>query len=147
MLRNRLDYSRHNRTDSRIILGFDIGGSHVSAMAATVARPFNGAQVSFNLNDKGSATYLFNQIEQVGHRVLSAVNSSSAVKGIAVAVPGPFDYANGVSWLQHKFPAWYGVNVRRHFATQFSLDAKDVVFLNERAALLGSIAYWILWRG
>jgi glucokinase len=51
-------------------------------------------------------------------------------------MPGPFDYSRGVSWLQHKFSAWYSVNVRKHLAIRFAIDEKDVVFLNDADAFL-----------
>jgi glucokinase len=39
--------------------------------------------------------------------------------GIAFAVPGPFDYEQGVSLLRHKFAALYDVNLRREFESRF----------------------------
>jgi glucokinase len=51
-------------------------------------------------------------------------------------VPGPFDYSNGISRLQHKLASWYGLNVRRHLAIRFGVDEKDVLFLNDADAFL-----------
>jgi glucokinase len=88
------------------------------------------------LNEGGSATYLFDRVAEVGRMALAALTSSEVIVGIAVAMPGPFDYSRGVSWLQHKFSAWYSVNVRKHLAIRFGIDERDVVFLNDADAFL-----------
>ena len=129
---------RHSATSKKygIVLGFDLGGSHVAAMAAKVSNLFDGKGASLALDEGGSATYLLDRVDEVGRMALAELASSEVVIGIAVAVPGPFDYSNGVSWLQHKFSAWYGVNVREHLAIRFGIDEKDIVFLNDADAFL-----------
>lgn len=139
MRRNLSDSELDNRatsTGNGIILSFDLGGSHVAAMAAKLSDPFNGAITSLTLDEGGSATYLFDRFEEVGRLALSALKLTSDLAGIAVAVPGPFDYSNGVSWLQHKFASWFGTNIRRHLAIRFGVDEKDVLFLNDADAFL-----------
>ena len=84
-------------TSSGVVLSFDLGGSHVAAMAARVSSPFNGTRASLALNEGGSATYLFDRVEEVGRMALAALASSDVIVGIAVAMPGPFDYSRGVS--------------------------------------------------
>jgi glucokinase len=128
----------HRMTSSynRTILSFDIGGSHIAATAVKVIDPFNGTKISLDLDECGSATYLFHRLEEVGRLSLSALNSSSELAGIVVAIPGPFDYPNGVSWLRHKFASWYGINVRAHLAIRFGVHEKDVLFLNDADAFL-----------
>src|ERR1700746_3342915 len=98
-------------TSSGVVLSFDLGGSHVAAMAARVSSPLNGTEASLALDEGGSATHLFDRVDEVGRMTLSALIPSAVIVGIAVAVPGPFDYSNGVSWLRHKFSAWYSVNI------------------------------------
>ena len=105
-------------------------------MAARLNDPFNGAITSVALDEGGSATYLFDRFDEAVCLALSALNFSSDLAGIAVAVPGPFDYSNGISWLQHKFASWHGVNVRRHLASRFGIGEKDVLFLNDADAFL-----------
>ncbi len=55
-------------------------------------------------------------------------------------MPGPFDYAKGISWMKHKLPYLYGVNVSEALATRFGWKASQVRFLNDAAAyLLGEV--------
>ena len=123
-------------TDNGIILSFDLGGSHVAAMAARLNDSFSGVMRSLALDEGGSATYLFDRFDEVGRLAISALNVSAPLAGIAVALPGPFDYSNGISRLQHKFASWYGINVRRHLAIRFGIEEKDVLFLNDADAFL-----------
>src|SRR5271170_1550916 len=123
-------------TSSGVVLSFDLGGSHVAAMAARISSPFDGTRASLALNESGSATYLFDCVDEVGRMALAALTSSEDIIGIAVAMPGPFDYSRGVSWLQHKFSAWYSINIRNHLAIRFRIDEKNVVFLNDADAFL-----------
>lgn len=139
MRRNLSDAYRDNRptsADGGIILSFDLGGSHVAAMAASLSDGSEGVPTSLGLDESGSAKYLFDRFEEAGHSAISALNLSSDLAGIAVAVPGPFDYSSGISWLQHKFASWYGLDVRQHLAMRFGVVDKDVLFLNDADAFL-----------
>ncbi|WP_187142972.1 ROK family protein [Terriglobus albidus] len=113
-----------------------MGGSHVAAMAAPLNSPFAGTSASAALDEGGSASYLFDRIEGAARVALSALTPPAVIVGIAVAMPGPFDYANGISLLQHKFAAWYGVDVRKHLAVRFGIDEENIVFLNDADAFL-----------
>jgi glucokinase len=55
-------------------------------------------------------------------------------------MPGPFDYTQGISWMKHKMPYLYGVNVSEALAARFGWKASQVRFLNDAAAyLLGEV--------
>ncbi|HUX46320.1 MAG TPA: ROK family protein, partial [Terracidiphilus sp.] len=57
-----------------------------------------------------------------------------------LAMPGPFDYATGVSWMQHKLPYLYGIDLRAKLCAAFGWQPDQVRFLNDAAAyLLGEI--------
>jgi glucokinase len=71
------------------------------------------------------------------------VKASEGVEGIEgaeLAMPGPFDYAKGISWMKHKMPYLYGVNVSEALAARFAWKPGQVRFLNDAAAyLLGEV--------
>ena len=58
------------------------------------------------------------------------------VDGAALAFPGPFDFAAGVSWMKHKLPYLYGVNLRGELAAHFGWQPAQVRFLLDSAAFL-----------
>jgi glucokinase len=65
-----------------------------------------------------------------------AMASVRCVEGAVLAMPGPFDYEEGVSWMRHKMPYLYGVNLRRALAKQLGWKDEQVQFLNDAAAFL-----------
>lgn len=120
------------------VLVYDVGGSHISAAV------FH--QQTCALQGVTSAGYPAEQSTETFLDVLhslgtSATHGDSAIHGAALAMPGPFDYETGVSYMQHKLPYLYGVNLREALAARFEFGPAHVRFLNDAAAyLLGEIS-------
>ena len=69
-----------------------------------------------------------------------ASQGSAGILGAGLAMPGPFDYAAGVSQMRHKLTYLYGVDLRGALAARFGWQPRQVRFLNDAAAyLLGEI--------
>ena len=75
--------------------------------------------------------------EEIAAVLQKAIGTTEGLKGVGVAIPGPFDYARGIFLMQHKFPAVYGVSFRKltrlpeHIELRFHHDVNSL--------LLGSI--------
>ena len=63
-----------------------------------------------------------------------AINGHGGVLGASLAMPGPFDYEAGVSWMQHKLAYLYGFDLRGALARHFAWAAAKIRFLNDAAA-------------
>ena len=50
--------------------------------------------------------------EEIAAALKEAIGPTEGLKGVGVAIPGPFIYAEGVFLMRHKFPAVYGVSFR-----------------------------------
>ncbi len=62
------------------------------------------------------------------------------VKKVGVDIPGPFDYAAGVSLMKHKYTAIYGVPLRNWFYEIFG-EGVEVSFIHDSAAFIsGAVA-------
>jgi glucokinase len=62
------------------------------------------------------------------------------IEGAELAMPGPFDYEKGISWIKHKMAYLYGVNVSEALAARFGWKATQVRFVNDAGAyLLGEV--------
>ena len=124
-------------SDNRVLV-YDVGGSHISAAV------FDGESCS--LSGVVSAGYPSEQTTETFLNVLyslaaKAMQGDSEVHGASLAMPGPFDYDAGVSWMQHKLAYLYGVDLRRALAAHFGWPASRVHFLNDAAAyLMGEVA-------
>jgi glucokinase len=71
---------------------------------------------------------------------IAAGDGFEHVHGASLAVPGPFDFAAGVSLMRHKLPYLYGIDLRQKLAERFGWQPAQVQFLlDARAFLLGEI--------
>lgn len=50
--------------------------------------------------------------EAIAAALAAAIGPTEGLKGVGIAIPGPFDYARGVFLMKHKFPAVYGCSFR-----------------------------------
>ena len=93
------------------IVSIDLGGSHVSAGRIDVASGRVRTFLRVPLPPNAGRDELLARITGVAADVVEG-----AVDGVGVAVPGPFDYANGVCLLTHKLEPLHGVDLRRALA-------------------------------
>jgi glucokinase len=120
------------------VLVFDIGGSHVSASVCL--------ESSYRLGPVVSALYPAERTSGAFVDFLYSLGTKASVgfegvSGAELAIPGPFDFKNGVSLMQHKLPYLYGVDLRQLLAARFGWHPSNVRFLLDSAAfLLGEIA-------
>ena len=93
-------------------LVMDIGGSHVSAavvdLAARELMPRTRRRAYADAS--GSAGSILDTWAFVALDTL-APQSPADIAAIGIAMPGPFDYAAGVSLMRHKYQALYHVDV------------------------------------
>lgn len=121
-----------------IVAGVDIGGSHITvslvdlasrtAVAGTMLRTSIDAAA-----DKESIIKAWSSVirECFGQAQLPPSR-------IGVAMPGPFDYEQGISLMkdQGKFASLYGGNVRQLLASSIGLEPDNIRFTNDAACFL-----------
>lgn len=83
--------------------------------------------------------------EEIAAALKEAIGPTEGLKGVGVAIPGPFDYAEGVFLMQHKFHTVYGVSFRE--LTQLPEPVASRFHHDVNALLLGSIRMLGLERG
>ncbi len=71
----------------------------------------------------------------------TAAEADLVVVAGGVAVPGPFDYQQGVSLIRHKFAALYGRSLRQPLEDRLGLP---MAFLNDAAAFALGV-WWSEW--
>ena len=121
------------------ILVFDVGGSHI-ACAVFGLRDASITNVSrIAVNADGSLEQFAEALQNVAAQTLPP---TSPVMGIALAMPNPFDYKNGVSFMKHKYQHLYGINLRSVISNRFNCDPASICFLNDASAfLLGELSH------
>jgi len=127
------------------VLVYDIGGSHASA-AICAPRTFHILGTSrAPLPDDGSghphsgnpAFGFVRLLHALGHRAADLADIPlSSIAGAGLAMPGPFDYEQGVSHMRHKLPSLFGVDLKSAIAARFCWQPSQVCFVNDAAAFL-----------
>jgi glucokinase len=119
------------------VLVYDVGGSHISAAVCYKEGFRLGPVVRANQPEEQSSEAFVEVLYSLGKKAAEGVDG---VEGAELAMPGPFDYDKGISWMEHKMPFLYGVNVSEALAARFGWKASQVRFLNDAAAyLLGEV--------
>ena len=124
------------------VLGIDIGGSHISACMVNLdsASFLRETEVHVKVDPSGSA-------ESLTGAWAAAIKESFAkahepIGYIGIAMPGPFDYEEGISLITglHKFESLYGLNVKELLAQELGISPENIRFINDASAfLLGEV--------
>ncbi|WP_079240081.1 ROK family protein [Chryseobacterium indologenes] len=119
------------------IVGIDIGGSHITL-----------AQVDAGKREIISSTYVREHVDAFENKEIIFNAWVSAIEKVAhdlvkenlligIAMPGPFDYENGISLMQQgKFIDIYQVNIKEELAKRLDISQKQIHFVNDAAAFM-----------
>ncbi len=119
-------------------MGIDVGGSHISAalvdMETCAILP--GSYVRREINTQRSVDEIINDWGEVIEASTKVFDNVSGKIGIAM--PGPFDYDNGISMIrdQNKYEVLYQLNVRELLAVRLGMSAGGIKFLNDAECFL-----------
>ncbi len=82
-------------------IGADVGGSHISTVLVDIqtGNMVIESKSEQNINNQASAEEIFNDWSIAIKKTMSFVNADE-IAGIGFAMPGPFDYENGVALLK-----------------------------------------------
>ena len=124
-------------TATGVVGALDIGGTHVAAGRVRLASAKVEPDARVRLELTGETKLL--------ERILEAARSiaTAETRCFGVAVPGPFDYDQGICLVSHKLHGLYGINVRRELALAVGLSDHAVSFLNDAEAFV--LGEW--WAG
>lgn len=121
-------------------IGLDIGGTHITAgvINKTEMKVIDASiyKESFNSN------LPVNQVMAIWKRVINTAIENSKVEnvtGIAVCMPGPFDYEKGICWIkdQSKYEHFYGLNVRELLLESLNFSNDFPVLFENDAVCFG----------
>ena len=120
------------------VLGVDIGGSHITASLVNLEQRtlISDSFVRISVNSKADAAAILNSWSQVIEDAYSGYKS--VPKKIGIAMPGPFDYHNGICLIkeQEKFQSLYRIDVKTELAKRLNITPSNIKFINDAAAFL-----------
>lgn len=122
---------------SSYYLGIDVGGSHITLNLVDAATfdllPESTVREPLDTHTRAS---LILDVFDRAIRACAAKVGPSAVKGVGLAIPGPFTYGEGICRItpfQNKYEQMFGVNFRQFLSHALDDAAKPVVFNNDAA--------------
>ena len=118
------------QNNAQVILAIDAGGTFLKSalfeaenLLVPLAEVPTCSNGTFEEIKNAFLTVYQNAVEQAGNKIT----------GIAVSVPGPFDYVNGIFRMEHKFQA-----VKDYCMKDF-FPAMPITFLHDANAFLGGV--------
>lgn len=125
------------------VAGVDIGGSHITAAVIDLgSRRVQKETVCRKLVDaNGSLEEILSSWSEAIQNCINTIPDQEIYIGIAM--PGPFDYAAGISYIkeQDKFNSLYAVNVKQAVASRLGISACNIQFINDAASFLKGEVY------
>ena len=118
------------------LIGVDIGGSHISA--ASVKWDGEKAKIlNFSEADVDSHSCADQLISSWANVIRSAAGDSRDFR-IGIAMPGPYDYPNGISLIkdQGKMKSLYGLSVKNLLSHCLEVSPESIAFTNDAEAFL-----------
>jgi glucokinase len=118
--------------------GVDIGGSHITAALVNLdsGQLIEESYVRHHLDPSGTK----DEIIDTWAETIKACNRnySENIFPVSLAMPGPFDYEEGVSLITglHKFESLYGLNVKELLAASLHIDPGMIQMNNDAICYL-----------
>ena len=120
------------------VIGADIGGSHITAGLVNIVAGTmeHGTVVRRTVDPHAPANDIMAAWSESIQEAARFFDGASY--RIGIAMPGPFDYANGISLIKgfNKYESLYGLNVKEMLAQRLTTTAADIKLKNDAAAFL-----------
>lgn len=124
--------------DKHIAIGADIGGSHITCAAVDLSsgKILRNTLTEKPVNNKAAANVIIDVWSGALKEALSKVPAGN-VKGIGFAMPGPFDYVKGISYIKGvaKYENLYGFNITDAISSALRVREGFLIrFMNDASA-------------
>jgi predicted NBD/HSP70 family sugar kinase/mannose-6-phosphate isomerase class I len=133
MSKHTNDRSPREVASTDLRLGVDIGGTHITAALVRDGVLLPETLRRAAIDPAGEAGTLLDDWGELINTVLSL--GGGTVKSIGLAMPGPFDYPNGISMITglDKYESLYGLNIREGLRARLTQKDLPICFENDAA--------------
>lgn len=123
------------------LLGVDVGGSHITAALIDLANgcTIEKSYVRNHVPTHGEAEEILQVWTDTIATVFAQVDDLKKDSiYLGIAMPGPFDYVNGISLItgKQKYESLFGVDIRSYLAQRLELSKQHISFKNDAEAFL-----------
>jgi glucokinase len=123
-------------TSHSIVIGADIGGSHITAaqIDLTDRRLIASSLVRLHVDSMAAA----DEVIAVWAKAIKQAAQKTEFQKICLAMPGPFDYEEGICLIsdQSKYPALYALNVKELLGVALNIQPSAIYINNDAACFL-----------
>ncbi len=132
--------------NQKFIIGVEVGGGHISAALVTTAGDIVPDTVKYFRIDSGASAD--DVLKKWVLPIKSVMNKAKLedILGISFAMPGAFDYKNGIALFQGngKYDALYNLNITEEVSDRLSLNTPlPMRYINDATAF----AIGACWKG
>lgn len=121
-----------------LILGVDIGGSHITSALVDLEKRavVEGSLSRKHIDSHGTYPEIISSWASAMQESLK--NGTSLDVKIGIAMPGPFNYEDGISLIRgvDKYESLYGKNIRNILASSLRVEPGNIRFKNDAACFL-----------
>ncbi len=121
--------------NKEFVVGVDVGGSHITAGLIDLANKsyITNTEVRKRVNSHAPAE----EIIGIWAETIAEVNPNGEYC-VGIAMPGPFDYENGISLIKgfNKYEELYQLNIRELLAEKLNIKGDMIRFRNDAEAFL-----------
>lgn len=124
--------------DEYNVIGIDIGGSHITAGIVDLKsrKLVKGSVARRHVNSKGSAAEILDVWAEVIEQLF--LGQPFIQKKIGIAMPGPFDYKEGICLIKgvDKFESLFNLNVKELLAEKLQIARDNILMMNDASCFL-----------
>jgi glucokinase len=124
------------KMNNTCFLAIDAGGTYLKgALFSVEGTLLEYSYISVPVNSRGEIAEIKASYQEiVMNEVKLSLSLGLQVKGIGICIPGPFDYAEGVCKMKHKYASIYGIPLRPWFEELIS--GIEITFVHDSEAFL-----------
>jgi len=117
-------------------IGLDIGGSHISGAEVIISD--GDCKVGPIREKKVDTSRWKDDLIRDWASVVRSINLGDSDIWLGIAMPGPFDYKNGISFIkeQGKMKSLYGLSIKMMLAEELEIPIRNIHFVNDAEAFL-----------
>ncbi|TDE27971.1 ROK family protein [Flavobacterium ranwuense] len=121
-------------------LGLDVGGTHITVAVIAINKM---KVLDFSLHKESFDSNLsVAQVMDIWEKAIRISWKNSGVEkleGLAICMPGPFDYASGICWIkdQAKYEHFYSLNIRELIQERLNLSNDIPILFDNDANCFG----------
>lgn len=130
----------------KFAIGSDIGGGHIICAAIDLdnQRILNETYSEARVDSKAEPGVIIDSWSKALNKTLSQINEKY-IAGIGIAMPGPFDYKNGIALFDQvqKYERLYGIDIGTEIRNKLSINDKICIRFMNDATCFGIGETWI----